>query len=255
MWHGLLGTDYYDARWSWTYWRIDEAAKVARPFVVLLAVAWVVCAIRRPETRVFGTLGLAVIAMLVVQDLLVGALPRYGLPFLAPLLLFAVLSVTKRLAAPLLTAAILIGAVSLNPGVLDREWGTIEKSGVVVTQEIPRASLDQQRRELHVRIGSLTGLTSAELFVEDDAGRPLLSSVTNVHPDQPVIVVPLPADLLERNRHGPVVVRFVAGSGFDTTNFYVFPVVPWPWGVLAQRQASGVLSPTTGIVSGSLDWW
>ena len=253
--HALLGTDYYDASWSGAYWRIDEAAKVARPFVVLLCVAWILCAFRRPETRAFGALGAALLAMLVAQSLLVGSLPRYGLPFLAPLLLFAVLSGSRRFIAPLLTAAILAAAVSLRPGILDREWGKIEKGGVVVHQEIPRHGLDRRRRELHVRIGSLTGLTSAELSVEDETGRTLFSSRSNPHPERPDIVVALPADLLERNRRGPVDLRFVAGGGFDETNFYAFPVVPRPWGAPARREGSGVLSPTSGVVSGGLDWW
>jgi hypothetical protein len=171
------------------------------------------------------------------------------------LLFVAVLSVSRRFIAPLLVFGILAGIVSLRPGVLDREWGRIEKSGVVLVQNIPRGGLDARRRELHVRIGALTGATTAELSITDDAGRKLFDSRANPHSDSPVAVVPLPADLLERNRRGPVALRFVAGPGFDETNFYVFPVVPWPWSAPARRNGSAVLSPSTGVVSGSLDWW
>ncbi len=252
--HALLGIDYYDAGWSRAYWRIDEASKIARPFLVLLAVAWIVCAFRRPETRRFAFLGTVLILMLVAQSLLVGSLPRYGLPFLAPLLLFAALSASRKFIATLLVAAALVVLVALRPGVLDREWGRIEKSGVVVRQEIPRDGFDR-RSLLHVRIGSLTGPTSAGLTVEDDRGHSLFSSRANPHPESPVIVVPLPADLVARNRREPVELRFVAGTGFDETNFYVFPVVPRPWGAAARREGSGVLSPATGVISGGLDWW
>jgi hypothetical protein len=193
--------------------------------------------------------------MLVAQSLLVGSLPRYGLPFLAPLLLLAVLAATRRFIAPLLVAAVLVGLVSLRPGVLDREWGRIEKTGVAVRQEIPRNGLDRRRSVLHVRIGSLTGRTGAELSIEDDRGRALFSSRTNPSPESPVIVVRLPADLVARNAREPVGLRFVAGAGFDPTNFYVFPVVPRPWGAPAWREGSGILSPATGVVGGSLDWW
>jgi hypothetical protein len=253
--HGLLGTDFYDAGWSKTYWKMDEASKIARPFVVLLCVAWVLCALRFPETRTWGFLGAAIVAIVVAQDLVVGSLPRYGLPFLAPLLLLAVLSASKRFLAPLLVAGILAALVSLRPGVLDREWGRIEKSGVVVTQPIPKNGLDRRRRELHVRIASLTGATPAELSIMDESGRRLFWSRENPHPESPVAVVPLPADLLERNRRGPIDLRFVAGPGFDDTNFYVFPVVPRPWGAPARREGSAVLSPSTGLAGGRIDWW
>jgi len=253
--HALLGTDYYDASWSRVYWPIDEAAKIVRPFLVLLAIAWIVCAFRSAETRRFAFLGTVLVGMLVAQSLLVGSLPRYGLPFLAPLLLFAAISTSRKFIAPLLVAAGLVVVVSHRPGVLDREWGRLEKGGVVVRQEIPRNGLDRRRSELRVRIGSLTGPTAAELSVEDDRGRALFSSRANPHPESPVIVVPLPADLVARNRNASVELRFVAGSGFDETNFYVFPVVPRPWGAPARREGSGVLSPATGVVSGGLDWW
>ncbi|HWC65408.1 MAG TPA: hypothetical protein VG777_04935, partial [Thermoanaerobaculia bacterium] len=253
--HGLLGTDFYDASWSRAYGRVDEASKTARPFVVLLCVAWVLCALRLAETRMWGSLGAAIVAMLAAQSLLVGSLPRYGLPFLAPLLLLAVLSASKRFLAPLLVAGILAALVSLRPGVLDREWGKIEKGGVVVTQRIPRNGFDRERRELHVRIGSLTGATTAELSITDESGRKLFDSRGNPHPESPVAVVPLPADLLERNRRGPVGLRFVAGPGFDETNFYVFPVIPRPWSAPARREGSAMLSPATGVAAGSLDWW
>ncbi|HET9793354.1 MAG TPA: hypothetical protein VFS34_02740 [Thermoanaerobaculia bacterium] len=253
--HALLGTDYYDASWSAAYWRIDEGAKIARPFLVLLAVGWTLCGWRSRETRRFALLGTILILMVVAQSLLVGSLPRYGLPFLAPLLLFAVLSATRKFIAPLLAAAAFAWLVWSRPGVLDREWGRIEKSGVVVRQEIPRNGLDRRRSELRVRIGSLTGATSAELSIEDESGRPLFSSRRNPHPESPTIVVPLPADLVERNRRAPVEIRFVAGGGFDATNFYVFPVVPRPWGAPARREGSRALSPTTGVLSGGLDWW
>jgi len=253
--HALLGTDYYDASWSPVYWRIDEAAKIARPFLVLMAVAWVVCGFRRPETRRFALLGTALLLMLVAQSLLVGALPRYGLPFLAPLFLFAALSTSRKFIAPLLVGAALAGLVSLRPGVADREWGRIEKSGVVVRQEIPRDGFDRRRSELHVRIGSLTGPTSAELSVEDDRGRILFSSRANPHPENPVAVFALPADVVARNRRTPVELRFVAGNGFDETNFYVFPVVPRPWKAPARREGAEALSPMTGVIGGSLDWW
>jgi hypothetical protein len=253
--HALLGIDYYDASWSRAYGPIDEAAKIARPFLVLLAVAWIACAFRSAETRRFAFLGTVLLLMLVAQSLLVGSLPRYGLPFLAPLLLFAALSTSRKFIAPLLVAAALVILVSHRPGVLDREWGRVEKSGVAVRQEIPKDGFDRRRSELHVRIGSLTGPTAAELSVEDDRGRVLFSSRTNPHPESPVIVVPLPADLVARNRRAPVELRFVTGGGFDETNFYVFPVVPWPWGAPARREGSRVLSPATGVVSGGLDWW
>jgi len=254
MFHALLGGDYYDARWSKTYRAFDELSRTARPILVLLSAAIVLCALRDRETRRWAWLGASVIALLVAQSLLVGSLPRYGLPFLAPLLFFAVLCAGRRVILPALVFALFVVSISRFPGILDREWGKIERSGVVVTQTLPRGKIVAVPL-LHVRIGSLIGPTTAGLSVVDDRGRELFSSLRNAHPEQPEIAFLLPADLRERNRMESIELRFVGSGRFDETNFYVFPVIPRPWSPPATREGSDLLSPDTGIGSGGLDWW
>ena len=253
--HALLGGDYYDAGWSGRYRALDEWSRVARPFLVIAAAALVLAAWRSRATRRLARIGTVLIVLLVAQSLAIGALPRFGLPYLAPLVLVAVLAAGPHFGLAALIAAAAIGAVRLAPGVVDREWGNIERAGVVIRQRIPARAISPARPELHIRVGSLTGATTAQLSVLDDAGRVLFSSTRNPHPEEPVIVVPIPDDDLARNRDRAIEIRLVSSGRFDESNFYVFPLVPPPWSSRAVRDGSRDLSPETGIRAGSLDWW
>ncbi len=253
--HGTLGSDYYDARWSPLYRRLDDASRELRPFLTLIAIALLIGALAGRASRRAGCLGVLLLLLSVAQNVTIGSLPRFGLPYLLPLWLLGVVCFRPRaLPAAGIVFVLLAAAVFRVPGIVDREWGMLEKSGIAVRQKIPRGAM-KARRALRVRIASLTGLTSAGLSVLDDRGRELFASEAQAHPERPEIVIPLPLDLRERNARQPIELRFVTRGTYDATNFYVFPVVPPPWSPAAIREGSALLSPGTGIARGGLDWW
>jgi len=254
--HGLMGGEYYDARWSRTYLRLDEVSRSGRPIATLAAISLILAGLFSRRSRGAAAAGALLLLLLIAQNLAIGSLPRFGLPYLAPLWMLGLVCAGKRTIAPAAVVfALLAFFVLRSPQILDREWGQIEKSGVVVRQTIPRGALGKDRETVRVRVASLIARTSAELSVTDDRGRTLFRSRENPRPERPEIVVPIPPDLRARNRNEPIELRFVAGSGFTAVDFYVFPVIPPPWGAPASREGSGELSPETGIVRGSLDWW
>ncbi len=254
--HGLLGTDFYDSRWSPEYARLDTASRVFSPLLILAALA-ALLATCAPIARV---LGLLLAAFAVAQSLLLGALPRLALPFVPALLLFGIVALA-RLGSPwrrigaAAVFALLIAAVAWQRQVLDWEWGRIESSGIRISQKIPRGALPaKEPATLHIRIAPLIIPTDATLEVVGPAGEKL-SSGPAVTGNRPFLTVSLPHSVLAANRSGPVEITLVSVGNYDAIHFLIFPVIPAPWGPPARREKSDELSPASGIASGSLDWW
>jgi len=256
LFHGTTGGEYYDDRWSGAYHRADEISRNARPVVTLAAIALLLAGLIFRDSRRVAGAGILLLFLLTAQNLVIGSLPRFGLPYLAPLWMLALAGASRRALPPAAGIFVLLAFfVAGSPQILDREWGLIEKSGVVVHQKIPREGLEHSGGTIHLRVGSLTGRTSAEFSVLDDRGRTLFRSRDNPRPERPEIAVPIPSDLRVRNADEPVDLRVVAGAGFTPVDFYVFPVIPPPWSAPARREGSAELSPGTGVASGGLDWW
>ena len=199
--------------------------------------------------------------VLVVQSLLLGALPRLALPFLPALLLFGIAALAtlagpwRRLGA-VAVFALLVAAVAWQRQVLDWEWGRIESSGIRITQTIPRGALpEQEPATLHIRIAPLLVPTGASLDVLGPNGERLWTGPFDDARVGPFLTMPLSRSLLAANRLAPVELTLVARGDYDAAHFLIFPVIPPPWGPAASRGQSGELSPSSGIASGSLDWW
>jgi hypothetical protein len=252
--HGLLGTDFYDARWSPAYARLTTASRVISPLLILAAIAALIVAPKRGRASV---LGLLLVAFLVAQSLLLGALPRLALPFVPALLLFGVVALAElgsavRRIGGAAALALLVAAVAWQRQVLDWEWGRIESSGVRIVQTIPRAALpEKEPATLHVRIAPLLVPTNATLEVLGPSKERLWTGPF----EGPFLTIPMPHALLAANRLGPIELAFVADGDYDSAHFLVFPVIPRPWAPPAFRTGSESLSPSSGVPSGSLDWW
>ena len=144
--HGLLGTEFYDARWSPSYQRATTLSRISAPFLILAAAALLLCVpFRGPEAGARFAGPLLLLALL-VQDLLLGPNPRYVLPALPALLFLGAAALAqwkdqsraRRLAAPLLFAASIV-FLAIEPAALDWQWGQIESSGVRSSSRSPRA--------------------------------------------------------------------------------------------------------------------
>lgn len=259
--HGILGTDFYDARWSPMYARWTAASRWLAPLLVLAAVAALLAVSASGAAGVHKLTGLTLIVLLIAQDLVLGSLPRFGLPFLPTILLCGLLALaslraaSRRIAAAGLFAA-LVGFVAWQPQVLDWEWGYIESAGVRIVQTIPRGALPATvPATLHVRIAPLVVPTTAGLEILGPEGARLLDARVDQWGDSPLLTVPLPEALLAANRRGPIEIALVSSGNYDPVHFLVFPVIPPPWGPAARRDPGSELSPASGISSGSLDWW
>jgi hypothetical protein len=258
--HGLVGTEFYDARWSPTYRAIDEAARTAAPLWILLAAAVLLASPRRASAGA-KSLGLALLVLLVLQSLAVGALPRYALPLFPALFAFAVgaaaaTSWTPRKAAVVsLVFALLLALTAWQRQIVDREAGIIEAGGVRLAQAIPRGALALPApATLHVRIGTLLLPSAMRWTVSGPSGDKLLDSEESF-PSSPYLTIPIPEKLPEASRRGRVEIVLTSRDGFDANHYLLFPVIPPPWGSGAHRDGSRALSPVTGIDAGSLDWW
>ena len=96
MLHGMLGTEYYDASWSAFYRDLTTASRLLSPFAILVAVAVLLAALGRGPGRLAAALGTCLVAALILQGIVLGALPRYGVPLLPGLFLFAVVAAPTR---------------------------------------------------------------------------------------------------------------------------------------------------------------
>ncbi|HZI66217.1 MAG TPA: hypothetical protein VFF17_06600 [Thermoanaerobaculia bacterium] len=252
--HGVLGTEFYDSRWSPAYGRLTGASRVATPFIVLAASILV---LRRSPA------GLVLLALLVVQNLLIGSRPRFVLPFLPPLFLFAAVAASSRrgpgrteriVLAAAFSASVILAATQAH--VLDREWGRIESGSVSIRQRIPRGSLPREApATLHVRVAAPVVPSAAHVMVLASDGTALYRSDADDARGAPTIGMPLPQSLLDANGIGPVEIRLVSFGSYGGVGYLLFPVIPPPWRARATRERGESLSPSTGIRNGSLDWW
>ena len=262
--HGFLGADYYDARWSPMYRRADALSREASPFLVLAAIGVLAAsaAAGGGVPRRERIAGLLLVALLLGHDLLFGSHPRYILPFLPAVFLLSVSQAAawrESPARPAAIAAILFAALvalsARNRGIVDWEWGLIERPGVRIRQVIPRRALPASPpATLHVRIATLVLPTAAYLEIRGE-GEELLFASRDAPPEDPFVSVSLPESILRSNRTRAVALTLVSVGDYDSVHFLLFPVVPPPWGPEASREASPELSPGTGIARGALDWW
>jgi hypothetical protein len=259
--HGVFGTEYYDARWSPTYRSMSELSRVLTPWLIVAAIAVVVTAPSnaRNPARV---LGLALVAILVVQSYVLGALPRFALPMLPGLFLFAAATPSeaaffgaRRGLLAVAVFAVLSAGLAAHSEVLDWEWGKVEAAGVRIVQPIPRGALPRGGpATLHIRIGPPLLPTGAGVAVRGPDGRLLYETPPSSERRRPFVTVPLPDSLLARDRTHPVDLTIEATGYYDPTHFLLYPVVPPPWGA-ARREGNAELSPDSGITRGGLDWW
>jgi hypothetical protein len=260
--HGLFGTEYYDARWSRSYGASTAISRILAPILIAASIAsLLVFGLAGAETAA-GIAGAVLCVALVAQDLLLGSNPRYVLPALPALILFGIAgaawrsaSTTRRLAAVLVFAGLLAGLAAARQ-VLDWQWGKIEAPGVRLVQPIPKGALPPRApATLHVRIASLLVPSVAGLDLLGPGNRLLYSSGDDPARQRPYLTIPLPEWLLEANRAAPVELVLMSRGSFSAESFLLFPVIPPPWSASARREGSEALSPSTGIVLGSLDWW
>jgi hypothetical protein len=261
--HGLLGTEFYDARWSPAWQRATTLSRIAAPFLILAAAALLLCVpFRGPEAGARFAGPLLLLALL-AQDLVLGPNPRYVLPALPALLLLGAAALAhwkdqppaRRLAAPLLFAGAIV-FFAIEPAALDWQWGQVESSGVRLVQPIPKGALPSRGpATLHVRIASPLRPPAAHFEILGPGSRRIYSSLEDSSRQRPYVTIPLPDWLLEANRAGPADLTFVSLDGYGPDSYLLFPVIPPPRSTPARREGSPALSPTTGISAGSLDWW
>ncbi len=80
--HGLFGTEFYDARWSATYLTLSTGSRILTPFLLLASIAIFLTRPFQGEERSLNVVALLLVGLLVGQNLAIGSLPRYDLPFL-----------------------------------------------------------------------------------------------------------------------------------------------------------------------------
>ncbi len=265
--HGVLGTDYYDARWSDAYRGATTVSRILAPLATLGALAVLLVVPLRGRARLAKLLGLTLLFFLVAQSLVLGGLPRLALPFLPALLLYGIAGLSglhggrRGVAAAAGAFVLLVAFVAWQRQVLDWEWGRIEAAGVRLRLVIPRGRLPVPLPErgpatLHVRIAPLMLPTGAGLEIRSESGARLFaSSEDDYDPDDPFLSVLLPEAILGANRQRDVTLTLVAVGTYDATHFLLFPVIPPPWSAESTRVGSASLSPETGIDRGALDWW
>ena len=259
--HGVFGTEYYDARWSPAYRALSEASRLLVPWLVIAAIAALIAAPRAPGPA--RRLGLSLIVVLVAQSFVLGALPRFSMPMIPGLVLFAAASwpagASDRRRAWIAAAAgaAIAALLATQPEIFDWEWGKIETAGIRIDERIPRGALpDHAPATLHVRIAAPVLPTAAGFVIRDADGRLLFETGrASSDPAWPDVSVSLPQSILSANRAGPVVLTVESRGSYDPTHFLLFPVVPPPWEASARREGSRELSPDSGVSRGGLDWW
>lgn len=260
--HGTFGTEFYDARWSSAYRRLDTASRILAPILLLTAISLLLLLPFSGPEKSWNGIGPLLILLLVAQSLVLASYPRYALPFLPVLLLLLILALKegrrwdrRRLLGSAVVGLVLAGLLATQRGILSWEWGQVETSGVTLTQRIPRGALPlRDPATLHVRIAPPLLPTNANLEVFGPGSRLLFSSL-DASRQRPTLTIALPGWLLEANRIGPVDLELVSRGEHGPVHYLLFPVVPPPWGAPAHRKGSVDLSPATGITAGSLDWW
>ena len=258
--HGIFGAEFYDARWSTTYRRLDTLSRLLTPVLVAFSLALLFSFPFADRRLHFAALFLPL--SLIAQNLVLGSHPRYVLPFLPLIFLLAVVALAGWWQAPLrrrVMSLVVFGALTVGlfwlPA-LDWEWGQVEATGVRITQRVRRGALpEREPATFHARIAAPVVPTTAHLEVKGPGSRLLYSSVGDSSRERPLITFALPQWLLDANRTEGVELDFLAVGEFDPVHFLLFPVIPPPWARPAHREGSPELSPATGVRSGSLDWW
>ncbi len=259
--HGLLGTEFYDGRWSRLYGRVDEAARLLTPLFILAMIAALALPSPpgQPQSRVVGSL---LLLSIVGHNLVFGSNPRYLIPVLPFLLLLLVVRLVApgvfsvaRLAVFGLVLAALVAVTFLNGEVLDWQWGRIESAGVILRQPIARGCLPAPPSTLHVRIAPNLLPTAAQLLVRGPGSQVLYSSLEDSRRNRPQITIPIPDWLAASNSKEASIIEISSFGSYDPHHFLLFPVIPPPWAAPARRADSSDLSPSTGVRAGSLDWW
>jgi len=240
---------------------LSEASRLLCPWLVIAALAALAAAPRAdgPARR----LGLGLCAVLVIQSFVLGALPRFSMPMIPGLFLFAASAwpargVQRGRAWVAAAAGAAIAAVlATQPEIFDWEWGKVETAGVRIVERLPRGALPARApATLHVRIAAPVLPSAAGLAIRDADGDELFETGrASADPERPDITVSLPESLLAANRRGPVVLTLESRGFYDPTHFLLFPVVPPPWEASARRKGSAELSPDSGVSRGGLDWW
>ena len=261
--HGLFGTEFYDPRWSRAYAGATAASREVTPFLTIIAVTLLLAVRSGSADRTASSLGLLLVLLLLFQNLLLISHPRFVLPFLPALYFLAVMSVASvpaRTPRMLVVAGgcfvVLVAFIAMHRSVLDWEWGRIERVGVTIRQRIPMRSLPRKEpATLHVRIAAPSVPSGAHLEIRGPVGAVLYSSVRDGARQKAAITIPLPAAVLDANARGDIALEMSSLGSYGEFQYLLFPVIPPPWGARATRDGSRELSPTTGIRSGSLDWW
>jgi hypothetical protein len=258
--HGLLGAEFYDARWSSRYALATSLARALSPFEMLAVIGSIVVLPWTSPNRTLIAGGLLLVLILIAQNVVLGSNPRYVLPFLPALLLLAVCAAARaspgRRLAGLLVIAAMVAVVARQRSVLGQEWGMVERAGVVLGQPIARGALPSRApATLHIRIATPLLPTHANLEVRDSAGRLLYASDADAARQRPEVTIALPQELLDENQRGGTALRLTSNGRYDSLHYLLFPVIPPPWGRPASREGSRELSPATGMRAGSLDWW
>jgi hypothetical protein len=259
--HGLFGTEYYDARWSPRYQALSEASRLLSPWLVIAAIAALAAAPRAPSPA--RRLGLSLSAVLVVQSYVLGALPRFSMPMLPGLFLFAAAAWPagfrdrRRIWVAVAAGVAIAALLATQPEIFDWEWGKVEAAGIRIVERVPRGALPPHGpATLHVRIAAPVLPSAAGFAIRDSDGHALFETGHAVaDPARPDISVPLPESILDANRRGPVILTLESRGSYDPTHFLLFPVVPPPWEPSALREGSTELSPDSGVSRGGLDWW
>jgi hypothetical protein len=259
--HGVFGTEYYDARFSPRYRALSEASRLFVPWLVIAAIAALAVAPRAPGPA--RRLGLTLCAVLVVQSFVLGALPRFSMPMIPGLFLFAAASWPpavpngRRVWIAAAAGVAIAASLATQPEIFDWEWGKVETAGIRIDERVPRGALpDHAPATLHLRIAAPVLPSAAGLVIRDSDGRALFDTDhAPFDPAWPDIAISLPESILAANRGGPVMLTLESRGSYDSTHFLLFPVVPPPWKSSARREGSGELSPESGVSRGSLDWW
>ncbi len=255
LFHGLLGGEHHDASWSPLWWAVDDVSRIISPLLILGALACLL-APSRQRGSLARVLGLSLAALLVVQSYVLLTLPRFALPLLPGLLLCAAAAwpPVKSVAGVLFVG--LLAAARWQRHVLDREWGRIESSGIRIAQTIPKGALPAAApASLRIRVAPAVLPSAARLEVLDPSGTVLYDSNAVRERRRPYVDVPLGPELLAANQRGPVTLTLLSDGAYGETQYLLFPVIPFPWSAPATRNGSDLLSPSTGLRSGGLDWW
>jgi len=261
--HGLLGTEFYDSRWSRIYQRLHSHATILSPFLILASVSLLLILPFGGKERSFNLAPAVLLLILVLQNLVLGSNPRYVSPFLPLLFLLAAAALQsvvtrrpRRLWLAPAVFALLVLLVSRQPGIADVQWGQVEAAGVRLRQTIPKGALPRTGpATLHLRIAPAALPSGAHLEVIAPGGQRLYDSQKDSLRHRPAITMGLPDWLLESNSSTAVTLELVSSGQYGQFDSLLFPIVPPPWSAPAVRSGSTDLSPATGIPRGSLDWW